>query len=155
MHSWPLAGLSAGVCVKISPSSVHVYAACLCEGERERSQLSTCQPSSLSSTLSASSCWCSLSHGAEQKGVRKASLPLPLLLHPPAFAHHSCVGNVKQAVIEPLYDMLSTHSHIKSRVQHEHPIGYCLTSRLHTLEIVSPRTFLDLRSLRSAVVARV
>lgn len=88
---------------------------CLGEGERERLQLSMCQPLP-SPVLSTSPHLYSLSHGAEQRGVRKASLSLPLLLHLSASFHHSWVGNVKQKVIAPLLDMLSASSSPSNRV---------------------------------------
>ena len=88
-------------------------------------------PLFLSPVLSTSLYLCFPSHGAEQRGVRKASL---FLFHLSAFAHHSRDGNVKQTVIVPVYVTLSTLSPVKLTARCMHSPAFCLTPELHMLE---------------------
>lgn len=114
--------------------------ACLCvserggEKERERLQLSTCQPFALLSCQPPPA-------GARypmvqnREGLGKPLFPLSALhLHLPASAHHSWVGSVRQTATEPLYDILSALSPIKSRIHLGWRTGSCLTSEHHMLE---------------------
>ena len=104
------------------------------ERERERLQLSTCQPFPLLSCQPPPA-------GARypmvqnREGLGKPLFPLSVLhLHLPASAHHSWVGSVRQTATEPLYDILTALSPIKSRIQLGQRTGSCLTSERHMLE---------------------
>lgn len=146
------------ICIQISCYSLCIHA-CLCVWERERVQCQ-CAKLSPSLVLSTSPHLSSLSHDAEQRGVRKASLSLPLPLHLSASVHHSWVGNVKQTVIAPLLDILS----MSSTHQIEWPVHalYWLLLNIrapylgvHVFDINSFRiSFWYLQSPCAAVIAR-
>ena len=90
-------------CIKLSLSSVYVYMHTFVHvwGRERHSEKRSCQHASLSLSpvLSNSPRLCFLSRGAEQRGVRKALFPSLSFIF-----HHSWVGDVKQAIAEPLYD---------------------------------------------------
>lgn len=92
-------------------------------------------PAFLLPVPSTSLCLCSLSHGAEQREVRKASLPLPSFIFLPL----PVIFELQTSNRQSLHHYTSHCQHfppIKLSVPCRHCISYYLTSELHILEFM-------------------